>query len=148
MDLTNREKIVLEAVTMHANKGGSSRKDFCSYIAGATGFAASTSRDTLSSLKRKGALVGKAGQYYTLDSKYAQYRSLGIFDIEAEENGVEAPEEEEEVGGARRKKKLLRSRRRKKSRSRRRKKSRSRRRKKSRSRRRKSLKTLLLRRAT
>ena len=97
MDLTKREKIVLEAVTMHANKGGSSRKDFCSYIAGATGFAASTSRDTLSSLKRKGALVGKAGQYYTLDSKYARYQGLVTFDSEPEENGVEAPVEEEEA---------------------------------------------------
>ena len=112
MDLTNREKRVLEAVTMHPRKGGSSRKDFCSYIAGATGFATSTSRDTLSSLKRKGALVGRAGQYYTLDSRYAQLKGLVPLRFfgpghesasqhvtggsEPEENGVEAPEEEEE----------------------------------------------------
>ena len=71
MELTEREQRVLEAVGMHPNKGGSTKQEFPRYIAGTTGFAISTSQNTLGQLKRKGVLVGHAGHYYTLDSSYA-----------------------------------------------------------------------------
>ena len=86
MELTAREQRVLEAVGMHPNKGGSTKQDFPRYVAGATGFAITTSQNTLGQLKRKGVLVGHNGHYYTLDSNYA----LECKDMMAEEKEEEA----------------------------------------------------------
>jgi len=88
MELTEREQRVLEAVGMHPNKGGSTKQDFPRYIAGATGFAITTSQNTLGQLKRMGALVGHNGHYYTLDSSYA----LECKDMVVEEKGEETPD--------------------------------------------------------
>ena len=88
MDLTEREQRVLEAVGMHPNKGGSTKQEFPRYIAGTTGFAITTSQNTLGQLKRKGALVGHTGHYYTLDSNYA----LECKDMTVEEKEEEVPD--------------------------------------------------------
>ena len=88
MVLTEREQRVLEAVGMHPNKGGSTKQEFPRYIAGTTGFAISTSQNTLGQLKRKGALVGHNCSYYTLDSSYA----LECKDMVVEEKEEQTPD--------------------------------------------------------
>tara|TARA_Y100000310_G_C20691453_1_gene822542 strand:- start:2326 stop:2700 length:375 start_codon:yes stop_codon:yes gene_type:complete len=63
MKLVKREEKILEAVLMHPKRGGRACRGFVDYVAGATGYSFTTSRETLSKLKRLGLLEGKQGEY-------------------------------------------------------------------------------------